>query len=292
MSALPEAVRALYPWQGRRVAVDGGAMHVLDEGPRDAPTLLAVHGNPTWSFYWRALVRAFAGRMRVVVPDHLGCGLSDKPQSWPYRLAGHIQNLGAVVDTLDLRDVTLIVHDWGGPIGLGAMLPRLDRVRRVVITNTGAFPSPHIPPSIASCRIPGLGAVMVRGFNGFAWAATWRTTVRPLAPEVKAGLLAPYGSWADRVAVHRFVQDIPMSPAHPSWAALVRVESQLGLLAERPVRLLWGEQDWCFSPLFRREFEQRLPHASVRAWDDVGHYVMEDAPERVVSELESFLEEG
>ncbi|MCK6522384.1 alpha/beta fold hydrolase [Myxococcota bacterium] len=281
---------ALYPWTGGRLDVDGGRMHYLDEGPQRAPAILAVHGNPTWSFYWRALIPAFSQTSRVVIPDHIGCGLSDKPQGWSYRLADHIGNVQRLIQALDLQDITLIVHDWGGPIGLGAALRELPRIKRVVITNTGAFPSPHIPPSIAACRVPLLGDVMVRGFNGFVWAATWRTTERPLSAAVKAGLTAPYASWDDRVAIHRFVQDIPMSPDHPSYKTLQEVEAGLSRLEGLPTRLLWGDRDWCFSPIFRQEFERRMPWARSTAWDDVGHYVMEDAPERVVSAVRELLE--
>ncbi len=289
MAPLPERVRDLYPWQGRFLDVDGGRLHLLDEGPREAPVMLCVHGNPTWSFYWRALVEAYSKTHRVVVPDHIGCGLSDKPQGWPYRLGGHVDNLVRVIEELDLKDITLVVHDWGGAIGFGAAERVPDRIARLVVTNTAAFRSPDIPPSIASCRIPGFGSLAVRGFNGFAWAATWRTTVRKLPPEVKQGLLAPYDSWDNRIATLRFVEDIPMKPDHPSYATLKSIEDGLGALAELPMLILWGEQDWCFTPAFRAIWQRRFPKAEVHAWEDVAHYVMEDAPERVIERLDGFL---
>lgn len=278
----------LYPWTGSFHEVDGGRMHVLDEGPRDAPVILAVHGNPTWSFYWRALITQFSDRYRVVVPDHIGCGLSDKPQDWPYRLEGHVGNLVQVIEALDLRDITLVVHDWGGAIGIGAAERVAERIERIVVTNTAAFRSKTIPPSIASCRIPGFGAVAVRGFNGFAWAATWRTTVRPLPKSVKQGLTHPYDSWENRIATLRFVEDIPMRPSHPSYQTLVDIEEGLAALSDKPMLVLWGEQDWCFTPAFREEWQARFPEAEVHAWEDVGHYVMEDAPERVCEAIEAF----
>lgn len=285
MSAAPW--RDLYPFASHHLAVDGGRLHYLDEGTGDV--VLAVHGNPTWSFYWRALATGLRGEARVVVPDHLGCGLSDKPQDWPYRLEGHIQNLCRLVEHLDLRRITLVVHDWGGAIGLG-MAGRLpDRVRALLITNTAAFPAPHIPARIAVCRVPGVGALGVRGLNGFARAATVMATEKGLAPEVAAGLVAPYDSWANRIATLRFVEDIPMRPDHPSWATLVGVEEGLGRLRHLPTTLLWGEKDWCFTPWFRRAFEERLPHARSVPLADVGHYVMEDAPERVLGEVRGLL---
>jgi haloalkane dehalogenase len=286
---LPAPVRAAYPWTGTFVQVPGGRMHVLDEGPRDAPVILALHGNPTWSFYWRRLVDHYAGPFRVVVPDHLGCGLSDKPQGWTYRLADHVENVLAVVDALGLRDVTLVVHDWGGAIGMGAATRRPDLFRRLVVTNTGAWRSKLIPPSIASVKIPGFGALAVRGLNGFAGVATIRATAKGLDPVAKQGLLFPYGSWHDRIATLRFVQDIPLGPWHPSYAELGRIDDALGSLADRPMLVCWGDDDFCFTPAFRAEWERRFPAAEVHAWPDVGHYVMEDAPDRVLAAVDAWL---
>lgn len=281
--------RSAYPWTGLRVRVPGGTMHVLDEGPKDAPVLLALHGNPTWSFYWRRLVQHYAGAYRVVVPDHLGCGLSDKPQDWSYRLADHVDNVLHVVDELGLRDVTLVVHDWGGAIGMGAATKRPDLARRFVVTNTGAWRSLRIPPSIATVKVPGFGALAVRGFNGFAGIAAIRATAKGLDPVAKAGLLAPYGSWHDRIATLRFVQDIPLGAWHPSYAELGRIDDGLAGLADRPMLICWGDDDFCFTPAFRAEWQRRFPHAEVHAWKDVGHYVMEDAPERVLAAMDAFL---
>ena len=289
MVTLSEAVRAQYPWQGTTFDVDGGQMHVLDEGPRDGEVLLCVHGNPTWSFYWRSIVKQFSNTHRVVVPDHMGCGLSDRPQDWSYRLADHVSNLERVVNALDLKRVTLIVHDWGGAIGFGWAARNPERVARLVVTNTAAFRSQAIPLSIASCRIPGFGALAVRGGNAFARVATWRATAKGLSSTAKAGLLAPYDSWANRIATLRFVEDIPLNPSHPSYDALLQTEQGIDQFTETPTLMCWGDDDFCFTPDFRKEWEERLPSAEVHAWEDVGHYVMEDAPDRVEGLLRAFL---
>lgn len=290
MKTLPDALRAVYPWTGTWIDVDGGRMHVIDEGPKDAPVLLAVHGNPTWSFYWRALIARFAGPYRVVAVDHIGCGLSDKPQDWPYRLADHVGNLLKVIDTLGLRDITLVVHDWGGAIGSGVATHRPDLIQRMVVTNTGAWRSLRIPPSIATVKIPVFGTLAVRGLNGFAQVATVRATAKGLSAVARQGLLFPYDSWANRIATLRFVQDIPLHAAHPSYAELARIDDGLALLRDKPMLILWGDDDFCFTPAFRAEWERRFPDAEVHAWEDVGHYVMEDAPERVLPLIASFLE--
>jgi haloalkane dehalogenase len=278
----------LYPYEGSFLDVDGGRLHYLDEGNRDGPVLLALHGNPTWSFYWRALIEAFPDH-RVVIPDHIGCGLSEKPQDWDYRLAQHVGNVQALVEHLGLCDINLMVHDWGGAIGMGVATADPDRISRLIITNTAAFISPHIPTTIAMCRIPLLGSLMVRGGNAFAWVATWRATYKGLSKEVKEGLLFPYDSWSNRIATHRFVVDIPMNSSHPSYSTLQGIEERLTLLREKPMMMLWGDDDFCFSPVFRKRWMEFFPEAEVHAWEDVGHYVMEDAPDRVLPLVRTFL---
>jgi len=286
------AWRALYPFTSHFISAGEHSLHYVDEGPRDGSPVLLLHGNPTWSFYWRNLIRGLRDELRVVAPDHLGCGLSDKPQGWPYRLAGHIDNLERLVLELDLRDLTLGVHDWGGAIGLGFAARHPDRVARLLVFNTAAFPSRAIPLRIALCRIPGLGALAVRGLNGFLRASASMATEKGLARDVWQGYLAPYGSWRDRVALLRFVQDIPLEPGHPSWGTLLATEEGLGRLRDRPTLILWGERDWCFTPVFRKEWQRRFPTAEVHTFADAGHYVVEDAAERVLALTRDFLGRG
>lgn len=288
--SLPSQIAALYPWTGHHLEVDGGRMHYLDEGPRDAPVLFALHGNPTWSFYWRRVVARFSGRYRVVVPDHIGCGLSDKPQGWTYRLADHIGNARRLLDHLGLDRVTFVVHDWGGAIGMGVATQAPERAVRFVVTNTAAFHSIGVPPSILACRIPGFGALAVRGFNGFAGAATFRAVSKRLDPAVKAGLLYPYHSWASRIATLRFVEDIPLSPTHPSWATIDAIDAGLAGLRGKPMQIIWGEDDFCFTPDYRAVWERRFPDAGVLRLA-AGHYVLEDEPDAVLGAMDHFLQQ-
>jgi pimeloyl-ACP methyl ester carboxylesterase len=209
-------------------------MSYLDEGSGDEAVVM-VHGNPTWSFYYRNLVLGLRGKMRCIVPDHIGCGLSDKPQDFTYTLGEHIRNLRGLLDSLNLRKIHLIVHDWGGPIGLGTALARPEQLGRVVILNTAAFADTVVPWRIRLCRAPVIGEWLVRGFNGFAWPATWMSVTRPLARDVKNGFIYPYNNWANRIATHRFVVDIPSGKGSASDRALAEVESKLGP-APRPAR--------------------------------------------------------
>ena len=287
--AFPKDIEALYPFQKNWFQTTSGKLHYLDEGPKDAPVIVCVHGNPTWSFYWRALVSAFSPTFRVIVPDHIGCGLSDKPKDFSYRLADHTQNLSALLEHLDIQTATFVVHDWGGAIGMGAIVKNPSMASKIIITNTAAFPANRIPPSIAILKIPGFGQLMVQGFNAFAQVATIRATAKGLSPVVKKGLLLPYQDWQSRAAILKFVQDIPMHSTHPSWATLVEISEQLHRLKDKPVKIIWGEQDFCFTPWFRKRWQEIFPAAQVEAWSDVGHYVMEDAPNRMIEVSKSFL---
>lgn len=279
-----------YPFTSRFFASSEGAwLHYLDEGPRDAPVVVMLHGNPTWSFYYRKLVLSLRDRFRCIVPDHLGMGLSDRPQVWPYTLANRVSHVEALLDHLGVQSFSLVVHDWGGAIGMGVATERPDAVEKIVFTNTAAYPSKDIPASIASVRIPVFGRVAVLRFNAFAYAATIRAVERPLSANAKAGLLAPYANPHDRIATLRFVEDIPMKPSHVSWQRLSTIETKLPLLADKPIMLVWGDRDFCFTPKFRARFQTIFPKAAVHAYDDVGHYVLEDAPERAVPLIDSFL---
>lgn len=281
--------KSLYPFASHELRIDGLRYHYLDEG--SGSPLLMVHGNPTWSFYWRHLILAFRDRYRIVVPDHIGCGLSDKPQRYSYRLATHVANLRRLIETLDLRGITLLAHDWGGAIGLGAAVEMPERFARLVLFNTAAFRSTRCPWRIRLCRTPLVGELAVRGLNVFARSALFMATNRPggLPPEVRAGLIAPYDSWEHRIATHRFVADIPLAPAHPSYSSLLHIEQNLGKLAQLPIALVWGMRDWCFTPHFLERFRQFFPEAEVHGLADAGHYVVEDAPEQVERIVRDFL---
>ncbi len=287
---MPADWQRLYPFDSHFLSLDSLRYHYLDEG--SGQTLLMVHGNPTWSFYWRNLVAAFRGNYRTVVPDHIGCGLSDKPQDYPYTLGRHVANLVQLVQRLDLTRVTLLCHDWGGAIGLGAALAVPERFSRFVLFNTAGFPPPFIPLRIRACRTPVLGRLAVRGLNAFARAALWMATEKPrrMTPEIKAGLLAPYDSWAHRVAIHRFVCDIPMTRRHPTWQTLAEIESGLPSLEASPIQLIWGMKDWCFTPACLERFLGVFPSAEVHRLQDAGHYVLEDAHEEIVPLVGRFLE--
>jgi haloalkane dehalogenase len=283
------AWRDLYPFQSHFVSLGPHRMHYVDEGAGEP--LLFVHGNPTWSFYWRKLVLGLRDRFRCVAVDHIGCGLSDKPRDYTYTLQQRIEDLCQFVGRLDLREATLVAHDWGGAIGLGTVERLKERFARIILFNTGAFPPPFVPWRIAVCRTPVFGTLAVRGLNAFARAALSMAVEKPerMTPDVRAGLLAPYDNWASRIAIDRFVQDIPFTPRHPTWQVLERIEAGLASLGHLPIQLTWGMRDWCFRPECLERLLKHWPRAEVQRLDDCGHYVVEDAHERIVPLVSKFI---
>lgn len=280
-----------YPFAAHWFEVDGHVQHYIDEG--QGPVLLMVHGNPTWSFAWRRLVKNLSRDHRVIAIDHLGCGFSEKPQDRNvYTLNQHIQRLAALVQLLNLQQITLFGHDWGGAIGMGCAGRMDDRFQRFVLMNTGAFHSQAIPFRISLCRIPLLGKLGNQGLNLFARAALTMAVEKPLTSAARAGFIAPYDSWKNRVAVHEFVQDIPLNPSHRSYPTLTEVEQSLAKFRNQPMQLIWGMKDWCFTPgQFLSEFRRRFPNAQSLELPNAGHYVFEDAAEEVLKQARQFLDD-
>ena len=276
-AALPAEVKALYPFDVQSWASPGGVMRYVDHGPREGQPVLLLHGNPSWSFLWRNLILALAAQgHRVIAPDHLGMGLSARPDRF-LRLDDRIRAVHGLVDHLGLKSFHLGVHDWGGAIGLGLATRMPDRIGRILVTNTGAFLSDRIPKRIALCRAPLVGRWIAQDLDGFAWPATWMAVEKPLSKAVKAGFLAPYGTSASRRAVADFVADIPMERDHPTRPVLAAVEAALPTLRGKPMLLLWGLQDFCFDGSFLAGFTQRFPEAQQRLFPDAGPYVLEDS---------------
>ena len=290
MKEIPEH---LYPFDRHWLDLEGIRLHYLDEG--DGEPVVAVHGNPTWSFYYRELVKALRDDHRVVVPDHIGCGYSDKPgdDAYEYTLGRRIEDFSALMDHLDLDDITLVVHDWGGMIGFGWAVQNPERVRRVVILNTAAFHLPTakaLPWQLWLVRNTPVGSLLVRGFNAFSRGASHvACTRRTMSKEVRDAYCAPYDGWNDRIATLRFVQDIPLRPGDPGYEIVSDTHGRLDVFADRPVLVCWGEKDFVFDHHFLEEWEQIYPAAEVHRFADCGHYILEDASEEIIPLIRRFI---
>lgn len=301
--ALARFPRALYPFEPRRARVGGGGrfeVSYLDEGPAGGPLVLLVHGNPTWSLYFREVVKGLAAAgLRAVALDHVGCGLSEKPSAreYPYTLAQRIEDLEALVAHLGLagRPFHLVAHDWGGAIGFGFAGRHAARAQRLVALNTAAFHIPgdkRLPPSLRLGRDFALGRLLIQGLNAFSALATRWAVARPLSAELRAAYVAPYGSWAERVATYQFVRDIPLGPEDASYGALCAVQEGLGALEGCPLLLGWGLRDFVFDESFLRVWRARFPGAAVHAYADAGHYVLEDKGAELAPLICAFLAGG
>ena len=284
-----------YPFASCYASVNGQRMHYLDEGDRDAAPLVMVHGNPSWSFFFRRPVMALRDSCRCIVPDHIGMGLSDKPgeDSYEYSLERRIDDLEALLAELGVvNNITLVLHDWGGMIGMGYACRHPDRVSRLIIMNTAAFHLPRgirFPWQLTLARSPA-GALLVSGLNAFCRGAVKHcVTRRPMAAAVAAAYLAPYDTWAHRLAVLRFIQDIPLHPGDRSYTIVSNIENSLNLFNSTPMLICWGLRDFIFSEGFLNEWCRRFPHAEVHRFSDAGHYLLEDAGEEVIAAVQRFV---
>ena len=248
-----------------------------------------LHGNPTWSFYYRNVIKSLRDNFRCLALDHMGCGLSDKPQEYPYSLKQHVENAVKWIEGLNLNSFDLMVHDWGGAIGMGVAKALPGKVRKIVILNTAAFYIPRIPKRIALCRVPWLGEWIVRGFNGFAGPAVSMAVKKPLKKVEKEGYLLPYNNWKNRIATSRFVQDIPTSPSDETYQVLTEIEGFLPKLNDRPILIGWGMKDFCFNEVFLERWKNIFPQARVHSYASSGHYILDDERDSLIPEISTFL---
>jgi haloalkane dehalogenase len=265
-----------YPFTSNFFSIQSHRLHYIDQGQGDV--VVMVHGNPSWSFYYRKLITLLSKTHRVIAVDHVGCGLSSKPSGYNYCLKNHINNLGALLKYLDIDKFSLCVHDWGGAIGMGVAAKRSNDLQRALILNTAAFRSIQIPQRIQICRWPVVGDILVKGLNSFAGGAVFMAVTKPMKRAVSDAYIAPYDTWKNRVAVAAFVKDIPLNEKHPSYNTLVEVEKGLEVLQERklPMMICWGGKDFCFNKSFYDEWCHRFPEAEKHYFENGGHYILED----------------
>ncbi len=285
--------RDLYPFVGSRLDLDGLSLHYLDEG-RGEPVLM-LHGNPTWSFFYRNLVLGLREQCRTIVPDHMGCGLSDKPgdDRYDFTLARRVQDLDSLMAHLHIEDrVTLVLHDWGGMIGMAWAVRHPERIARLVVLNTAAFhlpPTRTLPPSLWVCRKTKLNDFLIRRSGLFCRMVTRWGCCRRMPERVRDGYLSPHDSGERRLAHLRFVQDIPLQPGDRSYALVSEVQERLPSFRGTPTLICWGDKDFVFDQHFLAVWQQTLPEAEVHRFPNAGHLVLEDAGEEILLLIRQFL---
>ncbi len=285
----------LYPFSSHYMDRNGLKYHYIDEGTGEP--VIMIHGNPTWSFYFRNLIKALSPQFRTIAPDHIGCGFSDKPdtQTYDFRLKSRVDDLESLADYLHLKkNITLIVHDWGGMIGMIYALRHPERISRIVVMNTSGFFPPgekRLPLRLRFIRnFSLLAAPLVLGCNLFAYSALYMASRKGLSQEVKSGLISPYNCPKNRIATLAFVQDIPVNPKDPSYSLVKYADENLHKLSGIPMLICWGRHDFVFDSDYLAEWQRRFPHADVHLFSDAGHYVLEDAADEVICCVRKFLE--
>ncbi len=287
----------LYPYESRSIKINNLRYNYIDEG--EGEPLIMVHGNPTWSFYFRSLIDSLSGEYRTIAVDHIGCGLSEKPdgKKYDYTLKSRVDDLEIFIKSLNLdKKITLIVHDWGGMIALAYTQRNPESVSKLVITNTSGFLPPGnkgLPLRLWLLKYIKLFSKFgVLGFNLFAFAALYMAPEKKLSRDVKKGLIAPYNSWSNRIATHRFVQDIPLEEKDFSYNLVKSVDDNLvEILKDKPLLICWGENDFVFDMDYFAEWKKRFPQAKSHSFPEAGHYILEDIPEKVTSLIKDFLKE-
>lgn len=284
----------LYPFKSSYMDLNGLKYHFLDQGSGEP--VVMIHGNPTWSFYYRNLINKLSPHFRAIAVDHIGCGLSDKPGTdrYDYTLKNRVDDIEALIDSLELKDkITLVLHDWGGMIGIAYALRYPERIGRIVIMNTAAFFPPckkKLPLRLRLVRnFRLLATPAVLGLNLFAYSALYMATYKGLSKDVKSGLTAPYNCWKNRLATLKFVQDIPVSEKDTSYSLVKSTDKNLDKLAGIPMLICWGEHDFVFDASYLAEWQRRFPNAEVHTFSNAGHYVLEDEPEKVCTLVKDFL---
>lgn len=288
-----------YEFSSRYVKVSDGTLHYVDEG--SGPVLLFVHGNPTWSFLYRHVIRGLKHRFRCIALDHLGFGLSEKPEAADYTPLAHSNRLGEFIDALGLNRVTLVVQDWGGPIGLYWAVSNKERIDRLVVLNTVGFP---FSSEYVSARRWGFYAAHQIAHNpilvrllfqltglGVSGAIRWGVSDRrKITRQILAGYLLPFPNARSRRAPLALARAFPTRPDHPTQAFAVEIERGLRGWTV-PVQLIWGARDRLLSPVLADHFCTLLPnHRQPVILEGASHFLQEEAPGPIVDAIEKFFE--
>lgn len=278
-----EIDRDEYPFKDHWFPVRDGHMHYLDEG--QGPVVLLLHGNPTWSYLYRNVIKALRSSCRLIAPDHLGFGMSRAPSDYRYTPAEHAQSLTSLVEHLQLKEITLVVQDWGGPIGMHYAVEHPANIRALVVMNTWVF-QPDRKARVFSSLMGGwpFGKLLQTRFNFFARVIVPKSIhhKQNVTPELRHAYTMPFPTPASRIGTWVFPREIV---AAAPW--LAQIESRLALLADKPTELLWAMRDKAFGDeKVIAQWRSYLKNSDLERLEDADHYLQEDRPDRVVAAIE------
>jgi haloalkane dehalogenase len=275
-----------YPFASHHFQTAAGKMNYVDEG--DGRPIVMVHGNPTWSFLYRNLIKQLRSQYRCIAPDHLGFGLSDKPTDWSYLPQDHSKNLAALIDHLGLSNITLVVQDWGGPIGMQYAVTHPENVANVVVMNTWAWPVNHDPHYVMFSAFMGgpIGRMLIRKRNFFAGTflrAAFGDKSK-LSEDVHKHYLRALPTADERKGCYVFPKQIIASTP---W--LEQLWSKITVLKDKPALFVWGVKDVAFREKELQRWQGALLNSHTVRLPTVGHFVQEEAPEELCKEVTAFL---
>lgn len=283
-------LRSAYPFRSHFARIAGHQMHYVDEGQGEV--ILLLHGNPTWSFYFRNLIRELASKFRVIAPDYIGCGLSDHPENAHFRASDRVDHLEELLSQLGVASLSLVMHDWGGPIGTSLAGRDPSRIKRLVYLNTTLTETDSLPAVIKRAASPVIGRFLTKTTKNFLNLTTRLGVVRKLTPEIKRGYLLPYQTSTRRTAIWDFVADIPFSSDHPSYSSLLEMAEKIPSLQSKPVLIIWGLRDPCFHKEMLAHVSRHFPAAEVIELPHASHLVLEDGKEVAIPAIREFLSDN
>jgi pimeloyl-ACP methyl ester carboxylesterase len=293
----PDWLKPMYPWAPKSVVVNGRRMAYLDEGDVTAPPVLLLHGNPAWSFLYRYFVGPLVeAGYRVIAPDWIGAGYSDKPSlDAAHSLAHHIADLVALIDELDLRGFTVVGQDWGGPQGVGAALQRKDRLAALILMNTWLFtdvlgPFHASPVPWTTWHAPLMGQVFMKRFKVMSHHGVFLINQRGITDAEIRGYVHPYDERQSETVTLTWPRTIPLRKDDRGWADMKMIESRLPELADVPVQLIWAHNDPVFTMDYARRLKELLPQAEEPIlFDRASHFLQDDRGVDIVKDVVAFL---
>ena len=279
-----QELERLFPFKHRYITIGQNRIHYIDEG--EGRTLVLFHACPMWSFAYRRQIAEFSRDHRVIAFDMLGFGLSDKPSDFDYTLTGHINLTESLIGAMDLKDITLVMHGWGGTIGMGFAVRHPNLIAGLVVLNSMAFSDFPLPWRLYPCRAPWLGAKIILDLKMLQFG------VNKLPPEIAEAYRYPFLSKESRIPLLRFIEDIPVTPEAESAQTILTIETRLWMFNNKPSCIIWAMRDWLYNVKSLKRWERCLPNASVHLLPDAGRYIQEDAPEKVNAIMREFLAEN
>ena len=282
MSSFAEFLAQEYPFRPHYISTGNMRMHYVDEG--EGPVVLLLHACPAWSFSFRKLIKTLSAEFRVIAPDMIGYGLSDKPDDYDYSLDSHVDNLELLVEKLGIGKTSILMHGWGATIGCSFMMRHPDKVETVIIMNSMAFTGYRLSWRLLLVRWAPLLAERFIVDTDLMFGG-----IGKLPPLVREGYKMPYKSHRDRIAILRFILEMPCNPDDDSYESVVEIEHGLWNFRDHPVLIIWAGKDWLYPERCLKRWMQFCPNAKLRRIPGAGRYVMEEASGEFIQTVHTFL---